>query len=253
MKKKALPLVLSVIFLLSACGSPEKEDNPVDLKEVFGCDFSQVKDAFQWPMEEAQKQELSMELQPKKLQGYSIELKDVEFLGEEASSVYMQFLGETEEEAVLTLIYAQYSEEQQMDQIMDQMTGIWGDPKQQMYCSWPGSVYWLDKWAIGVRYNTTASFLQEENEEKIMWGSEEDVAYALRDCEKPEEVYESWSLYSRIYAFSMENGWEQVKKEPLVTGVMFKDVDPLEYKEKNVVILDGFNLCMSKITNGDSF
>ena len=44
-----------------------------------------------------------------------------------ASSVYMQFLGETEEEAGLTLIYAQYPEEQQMDQVRDQMTDIWGD------------------------------------------------------------------------------------------------------------------------------
>ena len=251
MRKKVFPLILSVVFLLSACGSPEKEDNPVDLKEIFGCDFSQVKDAFQWPMEEAGKQELSIDSQPEKLYGYSIELNDVTFLGEEASSVYMQFLGETEEEAGLTLIYAQYPEEQQMDQVRDQMTDIWGEPRQQMYCSWPGSVYWLDKWAIGVRYNTTDSYLQEESGEKIMWGSEEDVAYALKDCENPEEVYESWSLYSRIYAQSMKNDWEQVKKEPLVTGVMFKDADPLEYKEKNVVILDGFNLCMSRIQNGE--
>ena len=107
MRNKVFPLILSVVFLLSACGSPEKEDNPVDLKEVFGCDFSQVKDAFQWPMEEAGKQELSIDSQPEKLYGYSIELNDVTFLGEEASSVYMQFLGETEEEAGLTLIYAQ--------------------------------------------------------------------------------------------------------------------------------------------------
>ncbi|MCI8801635.1 MAG: hypothetical protein HFH88_17810, partial [Lachnospiraceae bacterium] len=242
MRKKVFPLILSVVFLLSACGSPEKEDNPVDLKEVFGCDFSQVKDAFQWPMEEAGKQELSIDSQPEKLYGYSIELNDVTFLGEEASSVYMQFLGETEEEAGLTLIYAQYSEEQQLDQVREQMTDIWGEPRQQMYCSWPGCVYWLDKWAIGVRYNTPSSFLQEESEEKIMWGSEEDVAYALKDCENPEGVYESWSLYSRIYAQSMTNDWEQVKKEPLVTGVMFKDAGPLEYKDKNVVILDGFNL-----------
>lgn len=251
MKKKIFPLVLSAVFLLSACGSPEKEDNPVDLKEVFGCDFSQVKDAFQWPMEEAGKQELSIDSQPGKLYGYSIELNDVTFLGEEASSVYMQFLGETEEEAGLTLIYAQYPEEQQLDQVREQMTDIWGDPRQQMYCSWPGCVYWLDKWAIGVRYNTPSYCLQEESEEKIMWGSEEDVAYALKDCENPEGVYESWSLYSRIYAQSMKNDWEQVKKEPLVTGVMFKDADPLEYKEKNVVILDGFNLCMSRIQNGE--
>lgn len=251
MKKKALPLVLSAIVLLSACGSPDQQDDPVDLKEVFGCDFSQVKEAFQWPMEEAGKQEVSIEYQPKELYGYSIELNDVMFLGEEASGVYMQFLGETEEEAVLTLIYAQYSEEQQMDQVMNQMTDIWGEPRQQMYCSWPGCLYWQDKWAIGARYSTISSFLQEANEEKIMWGSQEDVAYALRDYENPEEVYESWSFYSRIYAFSLKNGWEQVKKEPLVTGVMFKDVDPLEYKEKNVVILDGFNLYMSKMQNGD--
>ena len=84
-----------------------------------------------------------------------------------------------------------------------------------------------------------------------MWGSEEDVAYALKDCENPEGVYESWSLYSRIYAQSMTNDWEQVKKEPLVTGVMFKNADPLEYKDKNVVILNGFNLCMSQILNGE--
>ena len=100
--------MLLAVFLLSACQNSEKQgdtaDNTADLKEVFGCDFSQVRDTFQWPMEESQKQDLSMDAQPEKLEGYSVELKDVAFLGEKASSVYLQFLGKTQEDAVLNLL-----------------------------------------------------------------------------------------------------------------------------------------------------
>lgn len=245
-KHKFIPLFFTTIFLLSACHSPETYGDIIDWNNIFGCDFSQVKDAFQWSIDESQRQELSTASnQLEELQGYSVELENVTFLGENASRVYLQFLGKSPETAGLTLIYAEYSEKQKMDQVEKNMTDIWGKSKQQMYCSWPGRVYWMDRWAGGTEYNQVDSYMQSATEDKIMWGSKADIEDALKDYVNPKEIYESWSSYSRIYAQSLKNNWEQVKKEPLVTGVMFKNSS--EYETKNVVILDGFNLCMSKM------
>lgn len=247
MKRKIILIcLLCAAAVFGGCQSSQKSDSSQALKTAFGEDLTAVETAFQWNLDDAEKQVIpDTLLQQDTMYGYSLELHDMDALGGKASTVYLQFMGSNPEDAGLTLVYAEYPEDQDMKAISDYLTKSWGDSRQQMYCSWPGRVYWLDIWAGTNDYDQVDAYLQKGGSEKLLWGSAETVEDVLDNCEDPKAVYESWSKYSRIYAQSLKNDWKDVKKEPLVTAVLLKNSK--DYKTQNTVILDGFNLYMANI------
>ena len=231
-----MTVILLITGMLSGCKSDAKENSAgKNLESAFGQKEEDAVKTLGLDLNGAEKEALSEE----QLKGYSMKVSDTEFLGSQAKSVHMIFMEDLSGVPRLTLLYAEYSSGEHMDEVAGELQAIWGEDREEMYCSWPDRIYWPEGlWAGSADYNHVDAFHQYKKEGKRMWGSAETVESILKEEKNPEEVYGIWQQYSRAYAQSMKNDWNIVKEEPVITAVLFEKCE--DYKKENVLLIDGF-------------
>lgn len=251
-KKSYLLMFASIILITIICFvtygyfTKPKSANPDET--IFGKQEEEIAKIYGWNLNNAERTEIPSEalsMQSGNLSGYTIKLQNVTLFGKTAQQVYLQFMGSDSVSTGLTLLYAEYSVDEKMEEVAEELTKIWGESKAKMYCSWPDRIYLEDIWAGNSAFDSPDSFSQSASDEKQLWGSKLTIGDSLKEHENPEEIYEDWSQkYSRIYVQSMKNDWEEIAEEPLVTAVLFGNSE--EYDKENTIILDGFNLFVSQ-------
>lgn len=231
-----LTAVLFIAGMFSGCKSDLKQNHVgKNLESAFGQKEEDAAETLGWDLDRAEKETLS----EGPLKGYSVKVSDTEFLGSEAESVHMIFMEDLSGEPRLTLLYVEYGSDESMDEIAGELENIWGEEREEMYCSWPDRIYWPEGlWAGSGTYNNVEAFHQHKKEGKRMWGSDETVESILKEEKNPEEVYGTWQQYSKAYVQSMKNDWNIVKEEPVITAVLFETCE--DYKKENVLLIDGF-------------
>ncbi|MBS6195908.1 MAG: hypothetical protein KH828_10050 [Clostridiales bacterium] len=235
---------LPVIFLLTSClligcQSSSKEESKTDLENIFGLAEKDVGRILDWDFTKAETKPVSSP----SLEGYVMEMNNIEFLDSTAVSVHLMFLEDSSGESHLTLLYAEYPSDAEMAPVSNALETLWGESRSTMYCSWADRIFWPEGlWAGSSAYNSVESLQHQDGDGKHLWGSLQTVADLLDGKTNPEKIYESWQEYSQIYAQSLKNGWDVVKKEPLVTAVLFENNS--DFEKENVVIIDGFQKFM---------